>query len=125
MKMGPDMLSRNVGKTIIIGCVKSQTNADLIYTAAGARKPVNAVCAKNYPKPVNTLCEQNAYFLNVNALGTVQAGNHTLYGITDQLKQSCTALLVGRSRNRFPVVTLGVFFRSYQQNHVPWGRLSL
>jgi hypothetical protein len=41
------------------------------------------------------------------------------------------ALLVGRSRNRFPVVTLGTggdtgeFFRSYRQNHVPWGRLSL
>ena len=34
-------------------------------------------------------------------------------------------LLVGRSRDRFPVVSLGIFFRSYRQKHVPWGRLSL
>ena len=31
-----------------------------------------------------------------------------------------TALLVGRSPDRFPVVSLGIFFRSYRQNHVPW-----
>jgi len=90
MKIRPDRSSRNVGKkTIILGCVTSQTRADLIYTVAIARKQVNAVCAKSYPKPVNTLCEQNAYFLCVNALGTVHAGNHALYGITDQLKQTC------------------------------------
>jgi hypothetical protein len=38
----------------------------------------------------------------------------------------CAALLVGRSRDRSPVVSLGIFFRgSFRQNHVPWGRLSL
>jgi hypothetical protein len=37
-----------------------------------------------------------------------------------------SALLVGRSRDRPPVVSLGIFFRgSFRQNHVPWGRLSL
>ena len=35
-------------------------------------------------------------------------------------------LLVGRSQDRFSVVSLGIFFRgSFLQNHVPWGRLSL
>jgi hypothetical protein len=34
-------------------------------------------------------------------------------------------LLVGRSRDRFPVVSLRIFFRSYPQTHVPWGRLSI
>ena len=34
-----------------------------------------------------------------------------------------TALLVGRSRDRFPVT--GDFFRGIRQFHVPWGRLSL
>jgi hypothetical protein len=80
MKMGPYWLPQNVGKknTIILGCVKSQTSADLIYTAAVASKQVNAICAKNHPKPVNTLCKQNSYFLCVNALCTVHAGNHAL-----------------------------------------------
>jgi len=37
-----------------------------------------------------------------------------------------TALLVGRPRDRFPVVSLGIFFfRSYRRNHEPWGRISL
>ena len=36
------------------------------------------------------------------------------------------ALLVGRSRDRFPVMSLGIFVRgSPRRNHVPWGRLSL
>ena len=36
------------------------------------------------------------------------------------------ALLVEWSRDRSPVVSLGIFFRgSFLQNHVPWGRLSL
>jgi hypothetical protein len=40
-------------------------------------------------------------------------------------QQKCTALLVGRSRDRFPLVSVtGDFFRSYRRNHVPWGRLS-
>ena len=34
-------------------------------------------------------------------------------------------LLVGRSRDRSAVVSLGIFFRGYRRNHVPWGRLSL
>jgi len=36
-----------------------------------------------------------------------------------------TALLVGRPRDRFPMVSLGIFPWYPQQNHVPWGRLSL
>ena len=37
-----------------------------------------------------------------------------------------TVLLVGRSQDRFRVVSVtGDFPRSYRQNHVPWGRLSL
>jgi len=39
--------------------------------------------------------------------------------------RSGTALLVGRSRDRFPVVSLGFFLWYPWQNHVPWGRLSL
>jgi hypothetical protein len=35
-----------------------------------------------------------------------------------------TTLLVGRSRDRFPVVTED-FFRGFRRNHVPWGRRSL
>jgi hypothetical protein len=35
-----------------------------------------------------------------------------------------TALLVGRSRDRFPVVSHWRFFRSYRRNHETWGRLS-
>ena len=33
-----------------------------------------------------------------------------------------TALLVGRSRDRFPVVSLGIFSRGSRRNHVPWDR---
>ena len=36
------------------------------------------------------------------------------------------ALLVGRSRDRSPVVSLGIFSRgSFRQTHVSWGRLNL
>jgi len=35
------------------------------------------------------------------------------------------ALLVGRSRDRFPVVSLGIFSVAPTDNHVSWGRLSL
>ena len=36
------------------------------------------------------------------------------------------ALLVGRSRDRSPMVSIGIFFRgSFRQNHVLWGQLSL
>ena len=36
------------------------------------------------------------------------------------------ALLVGRSRDRSPVLSLEIFFHgSFRQNHVAWGRLSL
>jgi len=37
----------------------------------------------------------------------------------------CTALLVGRSLDLFPVVSLVIFSVLPRQNHVPWGRLSL
>ena len=37
----------------------------------------------------------------------------------------CAALVVGRSRDLFPVLSLGFFFRGSRRNHVPWGRLSL
>ena len=35
-----------------------------------------------------------------------------------------TALLVGRYRDRFPVVSMGIFSVA-TDNHVPWGKLSL
>jgi len=85
-RWGPIGYPETSVKTVILNFVKSQTRADLIYTAAVARKQINAVCTKSYPKPVNTLCGQNAGILNVNALCIVHAGNHALYGITDQLK---------------------------------------
>jgi len=35
-------------------------------------------------------------------------------------------VLVGRTRDRSPLVLLGIFFRgSFRQNHVPWGRISI
>ena len=44
------------------------------------------------------------------------------------LQENCYSeyLMKWRSRDRFPVVSLGIFFRgSPQQNHAPWGWLSL
>ena len=74
-------------------------------------------------------------------LHTLHGTHYTHHNLKHMLPQHCityndvflliisikvAALLFRRSRDRFQVVSLGIFFRSsFRQNHVPWGRLSL
>jgi len=49
-----------------------------------------------------------------------------ILGVWGSIVVKALRYLVGGSRNRFLVMSLGTFFRgSSRRNHVPWGRLSL
>ena len=72
-------------------------------------------------------CTPNYYFSVLNPFIPETAySTQALFIPRRNLMEAWGELLVGRSRDRFPVVSLRFFFcGSFQQNHVLWSRLSL